>query len=247
MNVQVSRLVAFCVVGGAVALGQDASVLLRRMQSALGGPGIFQVRDIDWEVKAGVWDGAGHEVGFAIRRERVILPYQFRKDQDMHVSKDQVLHTRFYFDGTSGWGSFADMAKFKDTPILALKGPELAMVRKEVRGFWLNLWRAQDYEVSVCAPNTLRFVDKSDPANITELQLDKNTWLPLRSGELCQSAGAVARGNQTRIAEWTVLDGLKLPKHILNYHASQLVADIETITVKIDTGMKASDLAHPPD
>ena len=81
---------------------------------------IFQVRDIDWEVKAKVWDGAGCEAGFAIRRERVILPYQFRKDQDMHISKDQVLHTRFYFDGKSGWGSFADMAKLKDMPVADL-------------------------------------------------------------------------------------------------------------------------------
>ncbi len=52
MNSHFGRLVAFCVMGGAVVLGQDASVLLRRMQSALGGRRIFQVRDIDWEVKA---------------------------------------------------------------------------------------------------------------------------------------------------------------------------------------------------
>ena len=154
MHLQKLRLITCCVVASGIAHGQDAAPLLQRMQTALGGPRLFEVRDIDWEVKARVWDGAGHEAGSATRRERIILPYQSRKDQDMHVSKDQVLHTRFYFDGRSGWGSFADMAKFKDAPVTTLEGPSLSMVRREVRGFWLNLWRAEGYEVSLCGPNT---------------------------------------------------------------------------------------------
>lgn len=44
-------------------------------------------------------------------------------------------HTRFYFDGTAGWGTFADMSRFKDMPVTELSGAELKMVRKEVRGF----------------------------------------------------------------------------------------------------------------
>lgn len=200
------------------------------MQTALGGPRIFQVKDIDWEVKAKVWDGAGNEAGFAVRRDRIILPHEFRKDQDMHIAKNNVLHTRFYFDGNSGWGSFADMAKFKDSPVTSLEGSELSMVRKEVRGFWLNLWRTEGYEVSVSGPNTLRLVDKGDPSSVRELELDSETWLP--------------RGG---ITEWIVVDGIKLPKRILNYRAGKLVAEIETVSVKINTGLKRSDLARRPD
>ena len=244
---QLGRQIACCILGCAAAYGQDSSDLLQRMQSALGGARIFQVRDVDWKVRAKVWDGSGHEAGFAIRRERIILPYCSRKDQEMHISKEQVLHTLFYFDGRSGWGSFADMAGFKDTPVAALGGPELMMVQKEVRGFWLNLWRAQNYEVSVCAPNTLRFVDKEDNSNVTELALAPDTWLPLRSGELCKDAAKAARGNQGSILEWLAVDGIKVPKHTLSYHAGQLVADIETVAVKLNTGMKREDLAQPPD
>ncbi len=44
-----------------------------------------------------------------------------------------------------------------------------------------------------------------------------------------------------------IMDGIKVPKHILNYHAGHLVADIETVSVYVNTGLKAADLAHYPD
>ncbi len=230
MNTRLTRLITCCLLGSGVVCGQDAATLLERMQSALGGPRLLQLRDIDWTVKAKVWDGAGHEAGFATRRQRVILPDQSRKDQEMHVTKDKLLHTRYYFDGKSGWGSFADMVKLRDTPVASLEGSELDMVRKEVRGFWLNVWRAQDYEVSLSFPHTLRFADKSDANNNTQLELDTETWLP---------GGG--------IKEWMIVDGIKVPKHILNYHAGHLVADIETVSVHVNTGLKTADLAHYPD
>jgi hypothetical protein len=111
MNTRLTRLITCCLLGSGVVSGQDAAIVLERMQTALGGPRLLQVRDIDWTVKAKVWDGAGHEAGFATRRQRVILPHQSRKDQNMHVANNKVLHTRYYFDGKSGWGSFADMVK----------------------------------------------------------------------------------------------------------------------------------------
>ena len=40
---------------------------------------------------------------------------------------------------------------------------------------------------------------------------------------------------------------MKVPKHTLNYHAGHLVADIETVNAKVNTGMKADNLAQPPD
>jgi enterochelin esterase family protein len=138
-------------------------------------------------------------------------------------------HTRFYFDGKTGWGSFADMVKFRDTPVVPLAGADLDMVRKEVRGFWLNLWRAQDQDVGVSGPRTLRFVDRAD-RTVRELELDPDTSLP-----------------RSDITEWMVVNGVKVPKHSLNYHGGELVADIETVTVKVNTGLKASDLARPPD
>lgn len=105
MNIRSTRLITCCLLGSGVVCGQDPAILLERMQAALGGPRLLQVRDIDWTVKAKVWDGTGHEAGFATRRQRLILPHRSRKDQDMHVAKDKVLHTRYHFDGKSGWGA----------------------------------------------------------------------------------------------------------------------------------------------
>jgi hypothetical protein len=59
---------------------QDALVLLHRMQTALCDPRLAGVRDLDWTVRANVFDGNGHDAGIAVRHIRVILPYEFRKD-----------------------------------------------------------------------------------------------------------------------------------------------------------------------
>ena len=54
-------------------------------------------------------------------------------------------------------------------------------------------------------------------APIIYVELAPDTWLPLRSGELCKDAATVAKGNQGLILEWLVVDGVKVPKHTLNY------------------------------
>ena len=122
------------------------------------------------------------------------------------------------------------MAKIKDSPVTALEGSERSRVRKEVRGFWLNLWRTEGYEVSVSAPIMLRLVDMGDPNSVRELELGPETWLP--------------RGG---ITAWIVVDGIKLLKRILNYRAGKRVAEIETVSVKVNKGLKRSDLAQRPD
>ncbi len=162
------RLTTCWILTNALVCGQNATVLLNRMQAALGS--LDKAKDLDWTVKATVWDGAGREAGYAIRRYRIVFRYVARKDQEMHVAENRVLHTRFYFDGKSGWGSFANMTALSDTPIKPLQGVELNMVRKEVLGFWLNLWRAQDREISSCGPHTLRLVDKGLTSDETDIE-----------------------------------------------------------------------------
>ena len=111
----------------------------------------------------------------------------------------------------------------------------------------MNLWRAQDYQVTVCDPLTLRFIDQSLPSNTTDVELVRDTWLPVTSGALCDGPAAAAKGNQAKITEWMSIGSMKVPKRILNYHAGQLVAEIETVTAKFDTGTKVDDLETPPD
>jgi len=235
----------------AVCSGEDAQDALRRMQRSIGSIRSAEILDFDWLVKGKVWDGSGAEAGYVTRRIRVILPYTFRKDQDMFVRQDQQgpsAHTRFYFDGSSGWGSFADMSRFRDTPVAELSGAELEMVRKEVRGFWLNLWRTDgtaDYAVTLSGPYMLRFVDKIDNTNISEFEIDPTTWLPRCSGSC--STKSSGKSNYAETVEWTTVDGIRVPLRILNYHSGRLVADIRTVSAKFNTGIKAADLARRPD
>jgi hypothetical protein len=224
--------------------GQDALALLHRMQTALGGPRLASVRDVDWIVRAKVFDGDGHDAGIAVRRIRVILPYEFRKDQDMFLHGEQAgptAHTRFYFNGHSGWGTFADVNGWHDRPITPLSGHDLEMVRREVRGFWLNIWRADgngDFSVSVCAPHTLRFVDKSDSGNSRVVELDPVSWLP--------DPKTTRKPLRDTTTAWILIDGVELPQRMLHYQAGHLVAEISTVSAKINSGLKSNDLAKRP-
>lgn len=219
------------------ANAEDAIGLLHRMQSALGGARLTRIHDLEWSVKAKVWD-RGREAGQVTRRIRMILPDRFRKDQDMPNG-----HTNFYFDGSSGWGSFGN------SPIAPLDGSELEMVRNEVTGFWLNLWRADiigGYDVEVCAPNTLRFRRKDGNQKSSDIEIDPKTLLPRRTGDLCHTGRKTPSGNHTEIAEWRVVDGVKLPQRIVNFLGGEMIADIYTTEAKLDTGLRVSDLAQRP-
>ncbi len=234
----------------AFAEADDAKTLLDRLRGATGIAHV-NVRDLDWTVRGKVWDRAGQDAGYVTRRIRVILPQIFRKDQEMAVRDDQAaprLHTRFYFDGTSGWGSFADMTRFADTPTAALQGADLNMVRKEVRGFWLRLWQAagtDKFAVTTCGPLTLRFADVAGE-EIASIALDPSTGLPVRTGP-CSSGAISSTGNYTEILEWTKVHGLSVPLRILNYHGGTIVADIRTVSVKVNTGLSVQELANQTD
>lgn len=238
-------MAAYFALASALAWSQDASVLLKRMQAALGN--LNKVNDLQWTVSAKVWDATGREAGYVIREYRIIFPYEARKDQEMHLSQGKILHTLFYFDGKGGWGSFANMIAMADTPVEPLNGADLKMVRKEVRGFWFNLWRAQDREVSSCGPFTVQMIDKSATNDETDIELDPNSWLPRRSGRLCPGMQMQGINDQTEITEWITTDGIKVPSHILNRHAGQLVADIKTVEAKFDTGLNSKLIAKPPE
>jgi hypothetical protein len=247
----IGRIVLLLAIVTSIGTGEDARDVLRRMQQSIGNIRSAEIHDFDWIVKGKVWDGSGAEAGYVTRRIRVILPYRFRKDQDMSLreaGQGPSAHTKFYFDGTAGWGTFADMVQFKDTPVTELSGSELKMVRKEVRGFWLNLWRTDgtaEYGVTLSGPHVLRFLDTSDNTAIGELELDPATWLPRCSGSC--TAKSSGNGSYAETVEWTTVDGIKVPQRILNYHSGHLLADIRTVSAKFNTGLKAADLAHRPD
>ena len=217
---------------------QDALKLFHRMQVALGGPSLNRVRDLDWTVNAFVWD-RGIQAGKVTRRVRVIVPYQFRKDQEMPAGL-----TTFYFDGRSGWGRFAS------SPLVPLSGATLTMVENEVVGFYLNLNRADslnDYDIGQCAPHTLRFTRKIDHSRRTDIELDPVSWLPRKSGDLCPTDGKAPSGYYSEVLEWRDVDGIKIEQRTMNYHGEASMADIVTVDAKINTGLKASDLARRPD
>jgi hypothetical protein len=137
--------------------------------------------------------------------------------------------------------------RLTDTPVVPLKDNALKTVRNEVRSSWLNLWRTDgrgDYAINVCAPHTLRFIDRSDGSLVKDLELDPTTWLPGRDGDLCKTKGKALAGNYTETVDSMVVDGIKVPRRILNYHGGHRGAEIDTVSAAFDTGLKPKDLAR---
>ena len=238
---RITRVIGFLVVSLASwpqSRPKDVLEMFHRMQSALAGPRIGEVRDLDWTGIIFVWD-RGAQIGKVTRRVRGILPQQFRQEKDMPNGRPT-----FYFDGTSGWGSFCN------GPVVPLVGKELTLIQDEFAALYFNFESADalsDYEIVQCAPYTIRLTRKTDKSRHTEIELDPETWLPRKSGDLCPMDNKQLSGNYSEVLQWRDVDGVKVEQRTMKYSGNQLMLEVITTNAKINGGQKVADLAHAPE
>jgi hypothetical protein len=216
---------------------QDPLQLLHRMQEALGGAEkLAAIRDYQWSIVGKSFGPGGQDLGEGTRTIRLVRPNHFRFDQVIPMGE-----VKMYFDGTQGWEITPDHGYQE------LTGGELEFAKGESSGFYLNLWiadRNPDYSITSGGPNIIRISHKgAEPTNIT---VDPQTFLPIREAGVSLSNPDAPVPAYTEITEWQTVDGVKLPKRILNYHRGRLVVDIRTTEIKINNGIDPKELAKPP-
>jgi len=237
---QRSALVGILLVGllGSAVAGQDSGLdLLHRMQQALGGANkIAAIRDYEETVNAQTWTHAGKPIGTVVKRTRWIRPNYLRLDQ-VGPGDTYVL----YFDGTSGWEVLPDKG------FLALAGGELEFAKRYLSGFTLNTLladRLSGYTVSSPEPNVLRIVPDGEPGGDTIL--DPTTWLPVSSRGVSLAEPDHPVPATMRFDRWKRVQGVMFATRRRNFHSGDLLADITSTDVKLNSGMKVQDLALKP-
>jgi hypothetical protein len=211
------------------AFSQDDGVeLFHKMQRALGGADkLAAINDFEETVKANVWNESGKPMGFVRKRTRWIKPNVLRLDQvgprDTYV---------LYFDGTAGWEILPDRQSVGKTTGVAidLVGDELEFARGYLANFWLKQWladRMPGYTVSSPAQNVVR-VSVNDKS--TDIVLDASSGLP----------------DGKEIRAWKKIDGIRFPSRRWNYHNGIRLADIRTINIKLNRGLKPEVLSRKP-
>jgi hypothetical protein len=221
--------------------GQDALQLFHKMQTALGGAGkIATVRDFEESVRAEAWYSNGQPLGAVRKRTRWIRPNYLRLDQ-VGPTDTYVL----YFDGTSGWEILPDRT------VANLAGGELKMAQNYLRGLNLNLWLADrdpSKAIAFSGPNVIVVSTKGESSQRTEITLDLVTFLPVEETDISLSDPDHPVRRETRFAQWQAIDGVKFPHRISKFQGGTKLAEITVEQIKLNSGIKAADLAiKPPD
>jgi hypothetical protein len=220
---------------------QNALQLFHKMQTSLGGAEkISSVRDFEESVRAQAWHNDGRFMGEVRKRTRWIRPNTLRLDQ-VGAEDTYVL----YFDGTSGWEILPDKT------VADLAGGELKFAQNYLRGLNLNLWLA-DHDpskvITSSGPNVIVISTIGDSSQRTELTLDPLTFLPTKQTDISLADPNHPVANESRLEQWQATGGVKFPRRIIKFHGGAKVAEIITEQVKLNSGLKTSDLAvKPPD
>lgn len=220
---------------------QDPSQLLSKMQKALGGADkIAAVRDYEETVQADAWDLSGNSMGVVRKRVRFIRPNYLRIDQ-VGASDTYVL----YFDGASGWEILPDQT------VHDLKGGELTFARNYLNGFDLNVWlanRDSRYRLASPAPNVITISAKDNSFPAMEITLDPVTFLPTKTTGTSYANPDRPVTDETRLDDWRPVEGIQFPHGIHKFHNGKHVAEIRVERMKLNGGLKLSDLQmRPPD
>jgi len=215
--------------------------LFHKMQTALGGAEkIVSVRDFEESVRADAWYGNGRPLGEVRKRTRWIRPNYLRLDQ-VGPTDTYVL----YFDGTSGWEILPDKT------VANLAGGELKFAQNYLSGLNLNFWLADrdpSRMISSSGPNVIVISTKGDPSQRTEFTLDPVTFLPVKETDISLSDPNHPVSSESRLEQWRDIDGVKFPQGITKFHSGMKVAEITVEQTKLNSGIKAGDLAiKPPD
>lgn len=209
------------------------------MQAALGGAEkIASVRDFEQTVRAETWDNAGRPAGTVRKRVRFIRPSYLRVDQvgpyDTYV---------LYFDGTSGWEILPDKT------VADLVGGELRFAQGYLGGLSLNSWLADRDPEKVftsSAPNVITIITKGEPSHKAEITLDPATFLPVKQTGISLADPNHPVPSETRFEQWQTVNGVKFPGRISNFHAGRKLAEITVQEIRLNSGIKPSDLAIKP-
>jgi hypothetical protein len=211
------------------------------MQTALGGAEkIASVRDFEESVRADAWYSDGRPLGEVRKRTRWITPNYLRLDQ-VGPGDTYVL----YFDGTSGWEILPDKT------VANLAGGELKFAQNYLRGLNLNFWLADrdpSRVITSSGPNVIVVSSKGDSSQRTEFTLDPVTFLPVKETDISLSNPDHPVPSESRLEQWQAIDGVKFPQRITKFQGGRKLAEITVEQIKLNSGIKAGDLAiKPPD
>lgn len=148
-----------------------------------------------------------------------------------------------YFDGTSGWEILPDKT------VANLAGGELKFTRNYLSGLNLNLWladRDSNRLITSSGPNVIVIATKGDASQRTEITLDPTTFLPVKQTDISLSDPNHPVPSETRFEQWQAIDGVNFPYHIAKFQNGRKVAEITTEQIKLNSGLKAGDLAIKP-
>jgi hypothetical protein len=218
---------------------QDGLQLFQKMQIALGSAdSIASIRDFEECVHADSWDNNGKFHGTVYKRVRFIRPNYLRIDQ-VGPGDTYVL----YFNGASGWEILPNK------PFADLAGDELRFAQGYAGGLNLNSWLADREPENVftsSAPNVIVIATKTDASHKIEITLGPNL-LPTKETSISFADTNHPVSKQTMVFEqWEATGGVKFPRHRSDFHFDKKMAEIMTDEIKINKGIKPSELAIEP-
>jgi hypothetical protein len=221
--------------------GKDGLELFHKMQVAMGGAEkIAAARDFEQIGHGQAWDHEGHPLGTVTKRVRFIRPSYLRIDQ-VGPGDTYVL----YFDGASGWEILPDKT------VHDLAGGELKFAQGYLRGLDLNsllVDREPGTAITSSAPNVLDITTKEEPDHTDEIVLDPETFLPSKTRSISLADPNHPVPNETLLADWRAVDGVKFATRITIFHAGKKLAEGTVDLTRLNSGLKVSDLAaKPPD
>jgi outer membrane lipoprotein-sorting protein len=221
------------------AAAQDALQLLHKMQQALGGADkIAGIQDFEQSVRAETWDNDGHLHGTVRKRTRWVRPNILRLDQ---VGPDDTYV--LYFDGKTGWEILPDQS------VANLEGGELKFAEKYLRDFNLHLWLAdRDPRYAIASPalNVIAISVQGDSTSKLEITLDPGTFLPVKQTAVSLSDPGNPVASETRFDHWAAYGEVMFAERITIFQEGKKAADITVEQTKVNTGIKADDLAIKP-
>lgn len=223
--------------------------LLHKLQDALGGAKrIAAVKDFEETIRAEARDSNSASLGEVRKRTRWMRsPNVVRLDQ-IGPRGTYVL----YFDGSSGdgWEILPDLTSpdiYKTAgKAVSLAGGELEFAKGYLFGFDLNVWLADQmpgFTVSSPKPNIVR-IDREGKA--TDFTLDPVTSLPLTSASLSLADPNHPVQAEMRYDGWKEVSGVRFSTHRVNYHNGVNRGEVTTETIRVNSGLRAQDLATKP-
>jgi zinc protease len=212
-----------------------ARELLQRAQQAVGGAGklaavtdMLEIAELHMDPAMG---------GATVKRtDEWVAPSYFREDSQLPVGALSI-----YSDGKTGWIVSPHGA-----------GPLPPELLKQLRGKLLRMYfpmllsdRAPQRTLSLVDENTLEISDAEGDS--VRLFLDAKTGLPAKLEYGIAQMGGSPRTMDETLDSFEEVDGLKAPNRLTITQNGRPYASITVQELKLNTGLKAADLARKPE